>query len=158
MLFFRFILYVWLLVCTHVCTVCVPGAWGNQKVLDSLAVEFCMAWVTVWILGTESGSSLRTSSLSHWDISPASSLCLLSLVLITHGTLPMISKSTFPPNSYSCHPENSKLGRACELSLVKRSGWEGLWLSPQSVTYSFKNCIFYMLAVTCHGAHVEVSG
>lgn len=77
---FRFICFMCVSpACTymyHIYAVCCLG------VSDSLELELTYGWLwaTVWVLGTEPGSSARaTGALNHWNIAPAHKyICLMS--------------------------------------------------------------------------------
>lgn len=66
-------------VCMYVCVwTCMPWAQGCQKrALDALELELQWLWATMWMPGTEPGSSTRTSSaLDCRAISPAPSFVI----------------------------------------------------------------------------------
>lgn len=57
--------------CIHVCmyTTYIPGA-TEDRTLDPCNRNYRWLWTTTWILRIKQKSSVRTSVLSHWTISP----------------------------------------------------------------------------------------
>jgi len=60
----------------HVCALCVPGP-SEVRSEHWIPWNWSYGWFwTLWVLGAEPWSSIRTSALNSWTSAPASSLCM----------------------------------------------------------------------------------
>lgn len=67
-----FCMYVWYVcMCMYVCTTYGTGALrGQNRTLKSLHWNYGKLWAAMWVLGTNSRSSARISTLNYWAIFP----------------------------------------------------------------------------------------